>query len=104
MNRMLNVRFSELAAVRPSHHPNQIKSAEDLVMGEEYLRVNLEGYAGRFTFLGCAPDEPGWIEVNRNGWMEILSLADAGIEPYEEGWNRDNYVISAEEDQAFLTN
>lgn len=98
-----------LVTERPIHHPQQVRSPDELVVGQTY-RVYGKGGPGPLLKIleKEIPDEPGSIRVahlnpdgseilNSGGsetFTETRCLTDMGVAPYDGGkWNPSNYVV-----------
>jgi hypothetical protein len=85
---------------QPNHHPNMVRRVEDLIAGEVYQEAVAiqERFSRQFdkellTFIALTRDGL-WARFSVDGkYEQEKSLMDYAILPYEEGWNRRNYLI-----------
>lgn len=102
---------SQVTDERPNHHPQQVRSPDELVVGQTYRGYGKDGPKSLIRILEKEiPDKPGTVRVallkpdgsevsNPDGseYRETRYLTDMGIIPYDTGlWNRSNYFVPEE--------
>jgi hypothetical protein len=83
---------------RPYWGPKQVRSRNELMIGQSYLYVHSHINYNRRITLVSEPfmTEYGWRVMYRTqeGYEQCGSLADMGIEPMSTGdWNSTNYLL-----------
>ncbi len=99
-----------ISDTRIIHNPNQVKSPDELKIGQVYLFLHVEENGNQIQESQIQESYPGRVKaINRpeKGWFIAThlcqdgstfeaerSMADLGIIPYKDGgWNIRNYLV-----------